>query len=30
MVRAMGLESPVDKFTTPRAGERIVIYGQPK
>ena len=25
-----GVESPVNKFTTPRAGERIVIYGQPK
>ena len=25
-----GVESPVNKFTTPRAGERIVNYGQPK
>jgi hypothetical protein len=25
-----GVESPVNKFTTPQAGERIVIYGQPK
>ena len=25
-----GVESPVNKFTTPAPGERIVIYGQPK
>ena len=25
-----GVESPVNKFTTPVAGERIVNYGQPK
>ena len=25
-----GVESPVNEFTTPRAGERIVNYGQPK
>jgi phosphodiesterase/alkaline phosphatase D-like protein len=25
-----GVESPVNKFTTPRAGERIIAYPQPK
>jgi hypothetical protein len=25
-----GLESPVSKFTTPAAGERILAYPQPK